>query len=123
MTYLISSLRLIMTLKKGVEEDPRHDNNIHGTHTLYVCMTLVFNALLLHRFSSNSLILGTMVPIPKNKENSLCNSSNYRAIALSNVIGKTLDCVILIKERHVLTSSNLQFGFINGLSQPNPHVV
>ncbi len=30
-----------------------------------------------------------------------------------SIIGKILDWVILIKERHVLKSSNLQFGFKN----------
>ncbi len=34
------------------------------------------------------MLLGTMVPIPKNKRQSLCNSDNYRAIALSSIIGK-----------------------------------
>ncbi len=62
------------------------------------------------------MILGTMVPIPKNKKKSLCNTDNYRAIALSSIIGKVLDWVILIKECHVLKSSNLQFGFKNNLS-------
>ncbi len=34
-----------------------------------------------------------MVPILKNKKQSLCNSDNYRAIALSIIIGKILDYV------------------------------
>ncbi len=92
------------------------DNIIHGTHSLYVLLTIVFNAMLIHGVSPDSMILGTMVPIPKNKKKSLCNSDNYRAIALSSIIGKILDWVILIKERHVLKSSNLQFGFKNNLS-------
>ncbi len=70
----------------------------------------------IHGVSPNSMILVTMVPIPKNKKKSLCNSDNYRAIALSNIISKILDWVILIKEHHVLKSSNLQFGFKNNMS-------
>ncbi len=66
-----------------------------------------------------SMILGTMVPIPKNKQKSLSNSDNYRVIALSSIIGKILDWVILIKERHVLKSSNLQFGFKTICLQPS----
>ncbi len=38
------------------------------------------------------------------------------AIALSSIIGNILDWDILIKECHVLKSSNLQFGFTNNLS-------
>ena len=43
------------------------------------------------------MIMGTMIPIPKNRKQSLCNSSNYRDIALSS-ISKIIDWVILIKE-------------------------
>ena len=43
------------------------------------------------------MIMGTMIPISKNRKQSLCNSSNYRAIALSSIFGKIIDWVILIK--------------------------
>ena len=64
------------------------------------------------------MILGTMIPIPKDKEKSLCNSGNYRAIALSrpSIFSKILDWIILIKEEMTLCSSNLWFGFRKGTS-------
>ena len=67
--------------------------------------------MLSHGFSPNSMILGIMIPIPKDKTKSLCNSGNNRAIALSSIISEILDLVILIKERMTLCSSDLQFGF------------
>ena len=69
-----------------------------------------------HGLSPDSMIMGTMIPIPKNRKQSLCNSSNYRAIALRNIFGKILDWVILIKEDSVLCSSHLQFGLKKGMS-------
>ena len=36
-----------------------------------------------HGFSSDSMIMGAMIPIPKNRKQSLCDYINYRAIALS----------------------------------------
>ena len=72
--------------------------------------------MLSHGFSPNSMILGTMIPISKDKKKSLCNSGNYRAIALSSIFSKILDWVILIKEEMTLCSSNLQFGFKKGTS-------
>ena len=69
-----------------------------------------------HGFSPDSMIMGTMIPIPKNMKQSLCNSSNYRAIALSSIFGKILDWVILIQEESALYSSHLQFGFKKGMS-------
>ena len=64
------------------------------------------------------MIMGTMIPIPKNRKQSLCNSSNYRAFALSSIFVKILDWVIFIKEESALCSSHLQFGFKKGMSTP-----
>ena len=60
--------------------------------------------------------MGTMIPIPMNRKQSLCNSNNYKSIALSNIFDKILDWVILIKEESALCSSHLQFGFKKGMS-------
>ncbi len=72
--------------------------------------------MLVHRICPKSMLLGTMVPIPKNKKKSLCDSDNYWAIALSSNFGKTFDWVILLKEKDALCSSDMQFGFKEGLS-------
>ena len=77
---------------------------------------MLYTLFLSHGFIPDSVIMGTMIPIPKNRKQSLCNSSNYRAIALSSIFGKILDWVILIKEERALCSSHLQFGFKQGMS-------
>ncbi len=86
------------------------DHLINGCDSLYVYLTMIFNAMLIHGISPESMLLGTMIPISKNKRQSLCNSNNYRAIALSSIIGKILDWIILIKEEQSLSRSSLQFG-------------
>ena len=86
------------------------------SHRFYVILSILFTSMLSHGFSPNSMILGTIIPIPKDKKKSLCNSGNYRAIALSSIFSKILDWVILIKEEMTLCSSNLQFGFKKGTS-------
>ena len=82
----------------------------------YVLLSILFTLFLRHGFSPDSMILGTMIPIPKDKKKSLCSSSNYRAIALSSIFSKILDWIILIKEEYSLCLSELQFGFKKGLS-------
>ncbi len=72
--------------------------------------------MLIHDINPESMLLGTMVPIPKHKRQSLCNSDNYRAITLSNIIGKIQNWIILIKEEQSLSSSSLLFGFKGGKS-------
>ena len=85
---------------EGLFSDPF----INGTLKLYVFLSSLFTLFLRHGFSpGDSMILDTMIPIPKDKKKSLCSSSNYRANAL--------DWIILIKEQHSLCSSEFQFGF------------
>ena len=55
------------------------DHFIHGNRHLHVLLSILFTLFIRHGFSPNSMILGTMIPIPKDKKKSLCNSSNYRA--------------------------------------------
>ena len=90
------------------------DHFIHGNRQLYVLLSILFTLFL--RYGPDSMILGTIIPFPKDKKKSLCSSSNYRAIALSSIFSKILDWIILIKEENSLCSSELQFGFKKGLS-------
>ena len=64
---------------------------------LYVLLSISSKIFLKHDFSPNSMILGTMIPIPTDKKKSLCSASNYRAIALSSIFSMILDWIILLK--------------------------
>ena len=64
-----------------------------------------------HAYCPDSMNLSSLIPIPKSTKKSTSDSSNYRAIALGNVIGKILDHIILFKNIDTLCTSELQFGF------------
>ncbi len=102
MADVINAVAHLKQGKTDGEKELMSDNIIHRTHSLYVLLTTVL--MLIHGVSPDSMILYTVVPIPKNKKKSLFNSNNYRAIALSGIIGKILDWIILIKESYVLKS-------------------
>ena len=108
---VIKCIGYIKSGKSDGYEGLYSDNLIHGCYRLYVILSMLFNAMLVHGESPQSMILGTMIPIPKNKRKSLCNSDNYRSIALSSICSKVLDWIILLKEGKALNSSNRQFGF------------
>ena len=61
-----------------------------------------------HGFVPDDFLLSVIIPIPKNKRKALNNFDKYRAIALSSVMGKLLDKILLCK-----CTSMLQFGFKN----------
>ena len=53
----------------------------------------------------------TLVPIPKNKRGNKYDSSNFRAIAISSLLGKIFDIIVLTEQCKNLETDNLQFGF------------
>ena len=92
--YIITVTDVIAHLKSGKSdgsEDLFSDHFIHGTHHFYVILSILYTSMLSHGFSPNSMILGTMIPIPKDKKKSLCFSGNYGAIALSSIFSKILE--------------------------------
>ena len=50
--------------------------------------------MLSHGVAPTGLLLSTMVPVPKDKRGSKSDSNNYRAIAISSILGKLFDSII-----------------------------
>ena len=74
--------------------------------------------MLLRGFSPDSMLVGTMIPIPKDKRQLVCTSDNFRAITLGlgSIVAKLFDVVILSNEQNALATSHLQFGFKQNMS-------
>ena len=72
----------LKTGKSDGSEGLSSDHFIHGNRKLYVLLSVLFTLLLRHGCSPNSMILGTMIPIPKDMKKPLCSASNYRAICV-----------------------------------------
>ena len=85
------------------------ENIIHGTHKLYVLLSLLFTCMIIHGYCPVGMITGTMIPIPKIK--GTVNSDQFRAITLSSLLGKMFDMILLEYFKDELMSSQLQFGF------------
>ena len=64
-----------------------------------------------HGHVTSSLLVATLVPIVKDKLADLCSSKNYRSIAISSLILKLLDWIILLNYGHLLKTNDFQFGF------------
>ena len=57
-------------------------------------------------------IMSSLVPIPKNKRGNKCDSDNYRQInAISSLMGKLFDSIVLEEQQDSLFTDLLQFGF------------
>ena len=112
----IKGVRRLKLGKSDGEEGLSSDHIINGPRLLYVLLTMVFNSMLIHGVSPESMLVGTMIPIPKDRRQLRCTSDNFRAITLSSIVGKLLDLIILSKEQGALLTSQLQFGFKENMS-------
>ena len=87
------------------------DYFINSDPALSVHIALLFTGIVIHGFVPSNLLSSTIVPIPKKSNVNATDSDNYRGIALSSVLGKIFDNVILVKYSDKLSTCNLQFGF------------
>ena len=67
--------------------------------------------MVIHGIIPDSLLLGTNSNSKKKTLGSLSESSNYRGITDSSVLGNIFDTLLLQTNSDVLNSSHLQFGF------------
>ena len=108
---VIEGVQQLKLGKSDGEEGLNSNHIIHGPKILFVLLALIVNSMLVHGFSPDSLLMGTMVPIPKDKRQLVCTSDNFRAITLGSIVAKLFDVVILSQEQNALATSHLQFGF------------
>ena len=62
-------------------------------------------------FCPPTFIYANIILIPKGSKANLSDSDKYRSIAISSLLGKILDHIIIVKQSEALKTSNYQFGF------------
>ena len=58
-----------------------------------------------------TFLQSSVIPIPKGGRANLSDSDKYRSIAISSLLSKMLDNVIINHQCTLLITSNYQFGF------------
>ena len=102
--------------KSGGSSGIMSDCYVRGTDLLYHYIALLFNRMLVHGVVPEDFRVSILVPIPKGPRVDARNSDNYRAVALSSVLGKILDNIIVCTQEESLATSNQQFGYKANLS-------
>ena len=82
----------------------------HAPRELAVYISPLLTALLIHSTMPLEFLASTVIPIPNGKGLTVTDAGNYRRIALSSIIGKHFDLVVLHSFSEQLCSL-LQFGF------------
>ena len=80
-------------------------------------LSIIIQCFLVHGHVTRFLLLATPVPIIiKDKLGSINNSKNYRSIAISSLILKLLDWIIILLFSSSLGLHDLQFAYQPGIS-------
>ena len=87
------------------------DAFINAKEVLAVPIAFLFKTSFIHGFIPVFLLIFSLVPLVKDKRCDISASDNYRAIAISSVLLKIFDWVILLLFSENFKTHELQFGF------------
>ena len=71
----------------------------------------LFRMYLIHGHISSIIMVSTVIPLIKDKLGDISSSNNYRSIALSSLVLKIFDWIILLLHCAKLSTDELQFGY------------
>ena len=102
------------------KSDPIHsfssDCFRNATDSLYHHLANVLVSCTVHSHVSLVLLLSTLVPLVKDKLGSINTSKNYRSVAISSILLKIFDWVVILLDGQSLGLNELQFAYQAGCS-------
>ena len=106
-------------LKPG-KRDPVVNMNsdclIHAPPKLFEILSECFKSYMIHGHVIKFLLISSLVPLIKDKLGDVTDSNNYRSIAISSLILKIFDLVIIAVFSEFLQLDDLQFSYQSNVS-------
>ena len=84
---------------------------INAPQVMYVNISMLITAMLVHGHSPSMLTKSTIIPIIKGSNVGKNDSANYRAISLSSTLCKIIDLIVINRYSDCLITSPNQFSF------------
>ena len=103
--------RKIKPNKSDVDADMTTDCIIQAPYELSDHLCKFFTACLIHGYIPEMLLLCSIVMLVKNSRKALDDSNNYRGIAISSLLLKIFDWIVLTLFPNELSLDENQFGF------------
>ena len=85
--------------KSDVEGRVLSNSYIHGTDHLFMYLSFLFSSMINHGYAPATFLQSNMVPIPKGARANVTDSNMYRNIAISIIMSKILDNVIIEQQQ------------------------
>ena len=81
--------------------------------TVVLCCVLriIFNAMFSHGYLPSKLMETIIIPIFKDKKGLVTDKDNYRPVAVTSVVSKSIELILLIRLQNQLETVCNQFGF------------
>ena len=114
MCYVISIRQCLSHLKTGkaVSNDCLSAESFKYADTrICVFLCMLFNSILYHSYLPSKLMDTVIIPIVKDKKGDLGSKNNFRPIALTTIISKLFEVLILNRYGDLLQSTDNQFGY------------
>ena len=116
-THSVSTADVIKAVKR-LKTDKYNDDGIimsnnfqHGIYLLYTRIAQLFSAMLYYGYTPQLFLRSMMILIPKGGKVCSTNADLYRSIAISSILSKILEYVIIDQQVDSLATSDYQFGF------------
>lgn len=105
------AISLLNSKKYDGEQRLWSNHLIFSPDELKVHVSKLLTSSMVHGYMPRKLLESTIIPIVKNTQGDICNSNNYRGIALSSSLCKVLEIIIMEKYKENLRTSDSQFAF------------
>ena len=92
-------------------------DNIYGEHLkfandrLCALLAIVFNTMVIHNHLPLNMLDTIIVPLLKDKQGDVTDKDNYRPLALTCIVSKVFEFIMLHRYSDLLTTTANQFGF------------
>ena len=83
----------------------------YGADNLRILLSMVLNSMLIHAHLPPMLMSTKISPIVKDKKGDLGSADNYRPIAITCILSKVFELMILERHKSTLETSANQFGY------------
>ncbi len=84
---------------------------LYSPDVVNVHLSLLATMMMVHGFNAESLLVGTIVSLPKDTRGNICDSNNYRGICLCSAINKLIELCMINRHSEELSTHGLQFSF------------
>lgn len=83
----------------------------YASKPFIIVLSMLLKSMLTHGITPECISISNISSIVKDCKKDICDSENYRGIALSSPIDKLMDIIILEKYGHLIASSNHQYSY------------